>query len=100
MHMTIEFIGNDREYLAWLTANPTGYVVNTRSVKDDASYMVLHRASCWTISRTTSFHYGGFTERAYKKVCSETVKELQQWVSTHGRHDGSFSKRCGICGPE
>ena len=47
--MLIEFAGNDEEYFVWLSANPNGFVLHTRS-RDDPLYTVLHRSSCGTIS--------------------------------------------------
>lgn len=69
------FSGNDGAYLEWLKANPNGFVVNART-RDDPSYLVLHRATCWTISRAGSKPGGGFTERAYRKLCADSVEEL------------------------
>lgn len=98
--MLTEFTGNDGDYSAWLSANPSGFVLNTRSRKDDPAYMVLHRSSCRTISSLKGLAAsGGFTERAYKKICSDTVEELRRWVRSHGRSDGSFSNSCGLCRP-
>lgn len=47
--MIEKFIDNDDGYLNWITANPTGYVVNCNRYPR-AAYLVLHRATCWTIS--------------------------------------------------
>lgn len=98
--MLIEFAGNDGKYLAWLSANPTGFVLNTRS-QNDPFYMVLHRSNCWTISSAMGWHTspGRFTEHAYKKICSDTIEELRGWVRLHDRQDGSFSNSCARCGP-
>ena len=45
----IEFKNDEDGYFAWLTAHPTGFVLNVRA-NADPDYVVLHRASCGTIS--------------------------------------------------
>jgi hypothetical protein len=91
------FDGNDETYMAWLAANPRGYVINARRSLSP-NYMVLHRASCHAIR-----HYsptapdGAFTERGYVKICATDILELNKWVKRHGRLDGSFSKSCSLC---
>jgi len=88
---------DDKQYTRWLRDNPKGYVLNTRR-EPDPEYMVLHRASCYTINRTAiNAAPGGFTERAYIKVCSDNIQDLQNWVKKHGRLNGSFSKECSRC---
>jgi hypothetical protein len=97
--MVTVFDGDDGGYHAWLAANPHGYVVNTGRGMS-SSYMVLHRASCLTIGEyNETAREGGFTERAYIKVCSESIPDLRDWVRQHGRADGSFSSECGRCNP-
>jgi serine/threonine protein kinase len=94
----VEFIGNDRAYLQWLSQNPAGYVVNThRSV--NPNYMVLHKATCGMIKSTQGIPPGGFTERSYIKICSGSIEGLRVWTRQHGRPDGSFSKSCTACKP-
>ena len=93
------FDGNDADYMAWLVRNPDGFVVNIRR-QPDPDYMLLHRASCHSISRyTKSTSPGGFTERSYIKVCAGSIEELRDWVRRNGRADGSFSKECSLCAP-
>lgn len=97
--MAIEFNDNDEAYQAWLTAHPQGFVLNTPRIHTP-DYMVLHRASCSSISNYTQMaRPGGFTERQYIKVCGETVDALRLWVRHHGRPDGSFTGECGRCKP-
>ena len=86
----------DREYLAWIEQNPTGYVLNT-SKNTPASYMVLHGAGCHTVRPNKSTAPGAFTERKYIKVCSLDSKELARWIGEHG--GSGFSKRCAACNP-
>jgi len=96
--MTVTFDGNDKAYLDWIGKNPNGYVVNVR--RDlSPTYMVLHSTQCRTIQNYSDMaRPGGFTERAYIKVCASRTADLSAWVRSHGRSDGSFSKECSLCG--
>src|SRR5688572_2478223 len=97
--MPATFDRSDAEYLAWIRENPEGYVINVNRVPTP-EYMVLHRASCTTV---TELHppatAGGFTERDYIKVCAEGIAELSEWVKQHGSPSGSFSSQCLHCKP-
>ena len=97
--MAETFDRSDAAYLKWVRANPTGYVVNAeRSPR--LSYMVLHRASCPSISSIKApGRSGGFTERSYIKICSSNVTDLSTWVRQRGGRSGAFSKRCAKCNP-
>lgn len=94
-----EFANDDASYLRWLARHPSGFVINTPRSKP-SNYMVIHRASCPTISNYTKMAQpGGFTERDYIKICSANIPALRAWVKEHGRSDGSFSGTCGRCNP-
>ncbi len=93
----IEFLDDDEGYLSWIAANPDGLVLNVRRMTDP-NYVVLHRASCGSIS-TDKREPGAYTTRGYRKVCAASVAELQLAAKREGRRDGSFSKRCGLCQP-
>lgn len=93
-----EFMGNDMAYLEWLRTHPHGFVLNTERGRSP-DYMVLHRASCWTIQPSSTLETGAFTERDYRKICATTIRKLRIWVMRNGRPDGSFSSRCQICDP-
>jgi hypothetical protein len=92
----IRFSDDDEGYLDWVSAHPEGFVLNVRRVPDP-SYVVLHRASCGSISGKQA--RGAFTERKYRKVCADSVAALSIAAQREGRTDGSFSKRCGHCRP-
>ena len=92
--MVVEiFCDDDSGYLAWLRANPGGYVLNTYRAPS-ASYLKLHRASCGTISETPA--RGSAWTKDYIKICSPVVGELAGWArgSTGGDLDA-----CGLCHP-
>lgn len=95
--MVTVFDSGDQAYQAWLAANPNGYVVNTLRSMSPA-LMVLHRASCKSISSYNAMaQEGGFTERDYIKICAQSMNDLRDWVSEHGRMDRSFSNECSRC---
>jgi hypothetical protein len=95
-------IFNDRDepYLTWLHNHPDGYVINRRRGKSD-DYLILHRSRCRKIKDYNKMaRPGGFTGRAYIKVCADTIAELQHYARTKGgRLDGSFSCKCRACSP-
>jgi len=93
----IEFTDDDNGYMAWLAANPTGFVVNARAVAGP-NYMVLHRASCRFISAPRD--EGAYTGRGYHKVVSACLDDLRTYAKSIGRSDGSFSQTCGHCAPQ
>jgi hypothetical protein len=47
--MIVEFMDNDKGYVAWLSEHPDGFVLNCGR-PPTPSYLVLHRATCWSIS--------------------------------------------------
>ena len=72
----VEHTNGHGPYLAWLQANPTARVLNTGR-SHPPEYMVLHRANCPSISDLMpTASPGGFAERDYVKVCSDSVSEL------------------------
>jgi hypothetical protein len=72
------FRDNDAGYEAWLTANPSGWVVNARRLPSP-SYLKLHRAECTTISQLQA-GYSRWTTGDYIKVCAERRDELDDWA--------------------
>jgi hypothetical protein len=89
--------GDEEPYRRWLQAHPTGLVLNSRRVIDP-TYMVLHRATCHSISQPTrSKAKDPFTGRGYIKVCADRREHLIAWIAGYG--GSGFSKVCGLCGP-
>ncbi len=88
-----EFRGDDAGYLAWLDANPGGYVINIRRSYNAIDARV-HRASCWTIKGR---HLGGKELTGpYVKVCAEHRDDLVGWLQ---RFEASILS-CGTCHPD
>jgi hypothetical protein len=83
------FVDDDRGYQDWLDRHPDGFVINTGRAPN-AAYLVLHRASCGTITgkpaRGTTF------TGEYTKVCGER-NELEEFASDLGGH----AHPCGLC---
>lgn len=101
------FEKKDSEFIGWIERNPDGYVINalrSRSPK----YFVLHRSGCKIISTYVKKTpgkskprrpRGGFTERQYIKIGSNSISSLRNWVKKNGRTNGSFTKHCALCNP-
>ena len=79
--MVTLFEDDDAGYLRWISEHPNGYVVNMRR-SVDPNYLVLHRASCFSINRYPNMDEdpGGFTERAYRKLCSTSLSALEDYL--------------------
>lgn len=86
------FEDDEDGYLAWLAAHPAGLVVNTHR-PEDRHYLMLHRATCPSISSRARTNY---TTTGYMKVCSKALAALEQWAASL---DGRLVP-CGLCCPE
>jgi hypothetical protein len=87
--MIVEFMDNDKGYVAWLTGHPDGYVLNCER-PPRPSGLTLHRATCWTISRASGTNW----TVNYQKVCADTFEEIDDWA---GQIEPPWS--CGFCTP-
>jgi hypothetical protein len=88
-----EFRDDDAGYLAWLAANPNGYVINIAR-SHSATQARVHHAGCRTISGENP--HGGAWTGPYVKVCAERLAELDQWAINQV---GKPIARCGACHP-
>jgi hypothetical protein len=87
------FLDDDAGYLAWLRDHPTGFVINAaRTPRPD--YLVMHRAECRHINGRTGVEH--WTDSQYRKVCAESVGELERWARVDVPGEPS---RCGHCQP-
>jgi hypothetical protein len=96
-----EFSDSDEAYQDWLENHPEGFVLTMlRNKPPDKMY--LHRASCYKIKNYNRMaRPGGFTERAYIKICAVNLDSLRDWVRVNGRPDGSFTNEfCYVCKSE
>lgn len=90
----VELPGDNDSYLRWTAMHADGYVINIqRSL--NASDARLHRASChWINGAPPRGH--GFVG-SYIKVCSDSLADLDSWVSDQVR---SQIRPCGTCRPD
>ncbi len=86
-----QFTDAESNYLEWLAAHPRGYVLNSER-RPRPSNLVLHRASCKSISTSWS----NYTTRDYIKTCSDSRDELRQWAS---HTVGGEPRDCSLCKP-
>lgn len=85
------FVDDDRGYLDWVDHHPDGFVVNTARTPS-AAYLVLHRASCGTITGKPA---RGITFTGeYAKVCGER-NELEEFA----RHWAAMRSHAGCVWP-
>jgi len=64
---------DDNAFIAWLDANPNGYVINTR--RGGRGYVMLHRATCNFIRK-----WPPFIGPSYVKLCSASLDQLESWA--------------------
>ena len=60
------FVDAEDAYLAWVGRHTDGYVLNAGRTEAPSTSVVLHSATCWSISGA----YSNYTTRDYIKVCS------------------------------
>jgi hypothetical protein len=86
----VPFKDNDEGYLAWLSAHPDGFVVNTYR-RPKPSYLRLHAAACRMINGTPT--NGRRWTGEYIKFC-DTRGELETWATTRV---GGPVQPCPLC---
>jgi hypothetical protein len=87
--MSVEkFQDRDDDYLNWVEAHRTGYVINVS--RRGHGYARVHRAACHTIISRPPF------TGPYIKICSTALAELDQWAL---HHSATVLERCGTCQP-
>ena len=84
------FIDAEDAYLAWVGSHPEGYVLNAGRTDAPSTAVVLHRATCASISGAHS----NYTTRDYIKVCSPERGELEQWATRRPASDFIACSRC------
>jgi hypothetical protein len=83
------FVDDDAAYLGWLAEHPAGFVINTGR-SPSAAYLMLHRASCGTISGVPA--RGATFTGDYTKVCGSR-DELEAFASQLG----GAAQPCSLC---
>jgi hypothetical protein len=79
---------DDPSYLAWLDANPNGYVINTE--RGGRQYVMLHRATCSYMRR-----FPPFVGPSYIKICSTSLDQIEKWALQRSGRDAT---RCNAQG--
>lgn len=87
------FRDDDDGYLCWVADNPSGYVLNCER-PPNRSYLMLHQASCHTISGVPPS--GDKWTSDYIKVCSTDRGEIEAWAE---KETGGTPQPCGTCQP-
>lgn len=87
-----EFRDEDAGYLAWLAANPEGYVLNIPR-SHSATQARVHLSGCWTISGQNR---GSSLTGSYVKVCARQLAKLERWAI---EYVGTLITPCGACRP-
>lgn len=89
--MILHFDNNEEEYLAWVHANPNGFVVNVDRARRVPHYPMVHRATHGLMSSPARTNY---TTNDYIKICSPELSELEGFsLSEYGR----ALNRCETC---
>jgi hypothetical protein len=91
--MTSWFRDQDDSYLTWVADHPQGYVLNC-DLEPSAAYLVLHRASCRTVSGTPA--NGSSWTSTSSKACAMTKVDLDKWAQ---QRTGGTPAPCGLCHP-
>ena len=85
-----QFTDDDPGYMRWLARNPDGWVLNAdRQPKSD--YLVLHRSTCWTISRANV----RYTSGDFLKSCDSNPKNLSAWAISQTGNTPDVCQKCG-----
>jgi hypothetical protein len=95
--MSVIIPKTDKEYQQWINDNLVGFVINTNKTPS-SKYMILHTNKCLSITELSiSATDGAFTKNSYIKVCANSIKDLEKWLSDN---DLTLSKECQKCNPK
>lgn len=89
-----KFVDDDAGYMAWMRANPKGFVLNCER-RPRPEYLMLHRSLCAHITEDDST-MSNWTTKNYIKVCSTEVRDLKGWARAE---TGGAVTRCETCDP-
>lgn len=84
------FDKKEKEYLAWVEANPSGFVANMDKAKSMKQYPMIHSAGDAAISKDKR---GNFTTNYYFKICSTDLRELRSYLK-HEYHRFTYCMKC------
>jgi hypothetical protein len=89
--MLREFRNDERGYLRWAAENPGGFIVNADEPATSPDYPMVHRSTHRSMTSPTRENY---TTGRYFKVCSDNMRELEQWAR---RERGRSLNPCKQC---
>ena len=89
----ITFVDDDRGYLTWVAKHPGWFVRNTAR-NPTPEYLILHRATCSTITGTPA--KGQYWTKDFIKHCAEHRAELRGFARVEC---GGEAQDCGVCQP-
>ncbi len=89
--MVTVFDKSEDEYIAWVLANPDGFVANVDRDLNVPQYPMVHKAShklMW------SPKIGNFTIGDYTKFCSRSLEELNRFAQQKYRRELTYCATC------
>lgn len=86
----ILFENNEAGYLSWIAEHPESFVLNTGK-NISPSYLVIHQASCRTITNNSNFTTG-----SYVKICGNSIDSIAEFLIKKRISNSGF-RYCGIC---
>ena len=89
--MVVVFIDDDPGYLAWVAANPDGFVLNSSLTSPRTLSHVVHRATCTSITGQPA--RGRRWTRDYLKACGDREMVVKYGHAT----TGVAPTNCGLC---
>ena len=92
----VKFRDDEDGYLGWVRRNSNGWVINAGRHFARSDRLVLHSATCDTITKR-----GNHTTTGYIKVCSTHRAALMAWARRVEwvRSDADISTGCTTCYP-
>lgn len=92
-----EFCNDDDGYVAWLNKHPGGYVMNIHKSESLADAH-LHDATCSAL--VAQIDRGVSLTDPYKKICGDTLVEIEQWSTDRLSGPVPPCKHCRDVGPQ
>ena len=89
----MKFRDDEDGYRGWVSQNPGGWVLNAGRHLAPSDGLVLHGATCHTISGGA---HSNHTTRGYIKICSTDRTSLVGWTQ---REAGAEPRPCRYCSP-
>ena len=85
------FDRREHDYLAWVQANPDGFVANVDRAQVVPQYPMIHRASHRALS---SPRIGNFTTGDYLKFCAIDQEALERFLASRFSRPATYCRQC------